>query len=187
MHVRRRTSAHAGAARSERSSGRRAPWTGRSGGTLVAVLVSAALLFAVAGCGTDDGSGDPGSASGPPTAVESPVPVTTAQPSPSPSPTTDASAPDPSGAEPDGSYEERARYWVERQEAWRKKAVAAVAATDHPGGDIWEAMREPMVIPEDEMPDDPDAPAWRDLAALAKEYAAWWERVVGDPTLPFSQ
>ena len=122
MNVWRRISAYARAARSERSVRRRSAGTAGRAGALVAVLVSVALLSAAAGCGTGDGSGSAGSSSGPPAAGESPVPVTTAEPSASPSPTADGSATAvPSDAEPDGSYEERARYWVERQEAWRKK------------------------------------------------------------------
>jgi len=161
------------------------PWPD-GGALLIAVFVSLAVALAASGCGTEEGSGAAPTPTAAPTAVESPVPVTTSEPTPSPTAESSATA-DPSDVGPDGTYEDRARYWVEQEEAWREKAVAAVSATDHPGGDIWEAMQEPMVIPEDEMPDDPDAPAWRDLAVLAREYAEWWERVVDDPSLPFSQ
>jgi hypothetical protein len=82
---------------------------------------------------------------------------------------------------------QRAVQAVAAEEQARKAAVAAVAATHHPDDDVWAAMNDPMVIPDEMATIDPADAAWTDYAAQADAMRAWWRQVGAHPTLPWSQ
>ncbi len=101
-----------------------------------------------------------------------------------PSATATASPTAPSEA---GTARQQAEQAIAAEEQARKAAVAAVAKTTHPDDDVWAAMNEPMVVPEEMAALDPNDAAWTDLAAQADETREWWVKVAADPSLPWGQ